>query len=194
MNDLLHGSPAGGESATLRPLVWLAVAVAGFAISLRLNRAPSPVLPAPEERHAFVSTPTDPTDPAETLTRTADFDAVFARAFWRRPQPAAVIKNAERREWSDTEGLTRLDWFLEVQSGQALRVWLDTNPFYLRKSAPPKTGDPARRGTSPRVVPKGGRSLEVFVSASIYLNKFAYLPVKVFAFTLIRVHSNGAAS
>ena len=31
-------------------------------------------------------------------------------------------------------------------------------------------------------------------AASIYLNKFAYLPVKVFAFTLIRVHSNGAAS
>jgi hypothetical protein len=91
MNAPLHRSPADGGGATRRPLILLALAVAGFGAALWLNRAPSPSLPAPEERPA-------PAVPTETLARTVDFDAVFGRALWRRRQPDDVIISAERRD------------------------------------------------------------------------------------------------
>ena len=157
MNDPLHGSPADGGGAARRPLVWLALAVAGFGAALWLNRAPSPSLPTPEERPAV---------PAETLARTVDFGAVFARALWRRPQTDDVIKNAERREWSDAEGVTRWDWFLEVQPGVALGAWLETNPFSLHKSEAPQPAIPPAEAPRPDWFPKESAAFDVFVSSS----------------------------
>jgi hypothetical protein len=107
-----------------------------------------------------------PAIPAETLARTVHFDTVFARALWRRPQPEDVIKNAERREWSDAEGVTRWDWFLEVQPGPALRTWLDTNPFSLHKSESPTPAIPPAEAPRPEWFPKEATGFEVFVSSS----------------------------
>ena len=162
MNDPLHRSPADGGGAERWPLAWLTLAVAGFVAALWLNRAPAP-LPASEERPAVVPAPAVP---EETLARTVDFDAVFARALWRRPQPDDVIKNAERRDWSDAEGVTRWDWFLEVQPGAALLAWLDTNPFSLHKSEAPKPAIPPAEALRPEWFPKEGAAFEVFVSSS----------------------------
>ena len=163
LNDPLNRSSSDGGGVPRRPLVWLAVAVAGFAISVWLNRAPSPVLPVPEERPAVASAPIVP---AETLARTVEFDAVFARALWRRPQPDDVIKNAERRDWSDAEGVTRWDWFLEVQPGPALQAWLDTNPFSLHKSEAPQPAIPPAEAPRPEWFPKEAAAFEVFVSSN----------------------------
>ena len=163
MNDPLQRSPADGAGATSKPLVWLALAVAGFGAALWLNRAPSPSLPAPEERPAGVPAPAVL---PETLARTVDFDAVFGRALWRRPQPDDVIKNAERRDWSDAEGVTRWDWFLEVQPGPALQEWLDTNPFSLHKSEAPQPVIPPAEAPRPEWFPKDAAAFDVFVSSS----------------------------
>lgn len=130
-----------------RPFVCLALAVVVFGGALWLNRAPASSRPAPAAVPA-------PAVSAETLARTVDSDAVFARALWRRPQPDDVIKNAERRDWSDAEGVTRWDWFLEVQPGPALMAWLDTNPFSLHKSEAPQPAIPPAEAPRPEWFPK----------------------------------------
>lgn len=49
-------------------------------------------------------------------------------------------------------------------------------------------------GTAAWVSDSSSRPMVGTLVVSGYLNKFAFLPVDVFAFTLIRVHSNGAGS
>jgi hypothetical protein len=58
-------------------------------------------------------------------------ELVFARVFWRRPDAGDRILHAERREWSDGDGVTRWQVFLAVEPGPALAEWLATNPFSL---------------------------------------------------------------
>jgi hypothetical protein len=58
---------------------------------------------------------TDP--PTTTLTDSAE---VFRRAFWQRPSPEDRILNAERREWSDENGVKKWQWFLVVEPSPAL--------------------------------------------------------------------------
>lgn len=77
---------------------------------------PAPPLPGKEEEQATTAFPPE---------------LVFSRAFWRRPDPADQIRHAERREWSDPEGVTRWQFFLAVDPGPALSQWLATNPFSL---------------------------------------------------------------
>lgn len=57
---------------------------------------------------------------------------VFKRAFWRLPGDGDKIVHAERYEWSDAGGLTKLQWFLEVKPSAALLKYLrDDNAFGL---------------------------------------------------------------
>lgn len=72
-------------------------------------------------------------EPATTEVMRADFrpEDVFARALWRRPDPADRILHADRCEWLDPDGVSRWSSFLAVQPGQALREWLASNPFSL---------------------------------------------------------------
>ena len=164
MNVLLRRLPANGGVVKFRLLVSLAVVIAGFLTALWLNRRHAgPAVTVPEAAPAVVSAPAIA---VETLDRTVHFDTVFARALWRRPQPEDVIKNAERREWSDADGVTRWDWFLEVQPGPALRTWLDTNPFSLHKSESPTPSIPPAEAPRPEWFPKEAAAFEVFVSSS----------------------------
>jgi hypothetical protein len=71
------------------------------------------------------------TTPAESLEKSFPPELVFRRAFWRRPAPDDRILHADRREWSDAQGVTRWQAFLAVEPGPALREWLATNPFSL---------------------------------------------------------------
>lgn len=75
--------------------------------------------------------PTPETAPGESLEKSFPPELVFRRAFWRRPTPDDRILHAVRREWSDSEGVTRWHAFLAVEPGPALREWLATNPFSL---------------------------------------------------------------
>ena len=79
------------------------------------------------------STPTPETTTSETLEKSFPPELVFRRAFWRRPAPEDRILHADRREWSDAQGVTRWQAFLAVEPGPALREWLATNPFSLAK-------------------------------------------------------------
>jgi hypothetical protein len=67
----------------------------------------------------------------ETLQKSFPPELVFRRAFWRRPTPEDRILHADRREWSDSGGVTRWQAFLAVEPGPTLRAWLATNPFSL---------------------------------------------------------------
>lgn len=71
-----------------------------------------------------------------TLTMT-DAAKIFERALWRRPMPDDEILNAERREWSDEDGLQRWQWFLLVKASPGLITYLrEENAFGLVASTP----------------------------------------------------------
>jgi hypothetical protein len=70
----------------------------------------------------------------EALQKNFPPDVVFARAFWRSPATDDRILHAERWEWSDADGVTRWQAFLEVAPGSALQEWLASNPFSLVSS------------------------------------------------------------
>ncbi len=61
---------------------------------------------------------------------------VFKKAFWRLPGAGDQIVHAERFEWSDVGGLTKLRWFLEVKpSPELLKYLRDDNAFGLAPAA-----------------------------------------------------------
>ncbi|MEM0896544.1 MAG: hypothetical protein AAGJ79_06625 [Verrucomicrobiota bacterium] len=63
-------------------------------------------------------------------------EEVFKRAFWRNPTKDDVILEAERREWSDTNGVREWQWFLKVRPSHQLVDYLrEQNAFHLA-SAP----------------------------------------------------------
>ena len=69
--------------------------------------------------------------PGETLQKSFPPEFIFSRAFWRRPAEGDRILHADRREWSDSAGVTRWQTFLAIEPGPTLRLWLATNPFDL---------------------------------------------------------------
>lgn len=80
----------------------------------------------PPEIPSGVSRPVSPSavkiDPAE----------VFRRAFWQLPGEGDKILHAERREWSDADGIKRWQWFLVVEPSPELVKYLRTdNAFGL---------------------------------------------------------------
>jgi hypothetical protein len=57
---------------------------------------------------------------------------VFQRAFWASPTSEDKILHAERREWSDAQGVRKWQWFLVVEPSAALLKRLrDDNAFGL---------------------------------------------------------------
>jgi len=68
---------------------------------------------------------------APTATNTEPVE-VFKRAFWRPPTPDDKILHAERREWSDLDGVKKWQWFLAVEpSPELLKYVRDDNAFGL---------------------------------------------------------------
>ena len=55
--------------------------------------------------------------PTSTITDPA---VVFQKAFWKRPVPEDQILQAERREWQDTTGLSKWQWFISVKPSAPL--------------------------------------------------------------------------
>jgi hypothetical protein len=67
--------------------------------------------------------------PTATLTDPVE---VFQKAFWKRPAAADTILHAERREWSDANGLTQWQWFIAVQpSPELVKHLREDNAFGL---------------------------------------------------------------
>jgi hypothetical protein len=57
---------------------------------------------------------------------------IFQRAFWASPTSEDKILHAERREWSNAEGVRKWQWFLVVEpSAQLLKRLRDDNAFGL---------------------------------------------------------------
>lgn len=57
---------------------------------------------------------------------------VFKKAFWRAPSAGDEILHADRREWSDAEGVTKWQWFIAVKpSPELLKYLRDDNAFGL---------------------------------------------------------------
>ena len=74
-----------------------------------------------------------PNPPTATLT---DPVAVFQKAFWKRPTGDDEITHAERHEWSDAEGVTKWQWFIEVKASPDLVKYLQQeNAFGLIPAA-----------------------------------------------------------
>jgi hypothetical protein len=67
--------------------------------------------------------------PASTSSDPAE---IFQKAFWKRPAADDKILHAERREWSDTAGVSKWQWFLVVEPAPALVKHLrEDNAFSL---------------------------------------------------------------
>lgn len=62
--------------------------------------------------------------PAGELTTVTDQEAVFKRAFWRRPDADDHIVHAEYLEWSEEGDVSRWQWCIEVEPSKALALWL----------------------------------------------------------------------
>jgi hypothetical protein len=89
----------------------------------------SPATPKPEV-----------TPPDRILT---DAPAIFKKAFWRDPSPEDHIAHAERREWRDGEGVTRWEWYLEVNASPGLLKYLrEENAFGLLPATPRASDKP----------------------------------------------------
>ena len=64
---------------------------------------------------------------------------VFEKALRRRPAADDRIVHAERREWTKdaAAGISRWQWFLEIEPGAALKSWLHgQNPFSVLPAGP----------------------------------------------------------
>jgi len=146
-------------------VAWGLLLVCGLLARGWLLRQTAPSQPGPIQSAAVepVAVP-PPEPPAETLARNLNAEEVFRRALWRRPQEGDVIQNAERREWSDAEGVTRWEWFLVVAPGPVLDEWLNTNPFSLQKVERPREGGPGSSGGAPDWFPREFPGKEIFQS------------------------------
>lgn len=80
----------------------------------------------------------------QPTSTTHDGEEIFQRAFWRRPGPDDRILHAERREWTDDEGVKKWQWFIKVHASARLITFLrEENPFGMTRSvSPPVIPDP----------------------------------------------------
>jgi hypothetical protein len=87
---------------------------------MRAHRAPHVDQPSPEGAQSGANSVQN--DPVK----------IFQRAFWASPTDEDTILHAERREWSDAEGVLKWEWFLVVEPSPALlRRLRDDNVFGL---------------------------------------------------------------
>ena len=62
----------------------------------------------------------------------SDPSEVFQKAFWKRPTANDKILHAERREWADSAGVKRWQWFIKVEpSPDLVRYLREDNAFSL---------------------------------------------------------------
>ncbi|MEI7908892.1 MAG: hypothetical protein WCK77_04585 [Verrucomicrobiota bacterium] len=101
------------------PLGWLGLG--------QLDAAPVPHVAAASNTGPAVDAPTSiESEPVQ----------IFQRAFWARPTPADKILHAQRREWKDSDGVQKWQWFLVVEPSAALLKRLrDDNAFGLMPAA-----------------------------------------------------------
>lgn len=79
------------------------------------------------EKPSVVASRADPPTKIEN-----DPGKIFQRAFWANPTGEDKILHAERREWSDADGVQKWQWFLVVEPSPALLKRLrDDNAFGL---------------------------------------------------------------
>lgn len=110
------------------------ILLATLAFGLWLGTKPAE---KPPEALKRISKPSPPpnqisTDPVE----------IFQRAFWRRPGEKDRILHAERREWSNKDGVQRWAWFIVIKPGADLLAYLRKNdPFQLQPADAPKIED-----------------------------------------------------
>lgn len=82
------------------------------------------------QRQTDQTEPSDPPDQTDLLDPKAA--QVFQKAFWRAPSAEDHILHAERREWSEAEGVTKWQWFIVVKASPELLKYLrDDNAFGL---------------------------------------------------------------
>jgi hypothetical protein len=86
---------------------------------------------------AAAGDPTRPASPPPTATLT-DQLKIFRSAFWRSPVAGDEILHAERREWSDQNGLDKWQWFLALRpSPELVKYVRDDNAFGLSETTTP---------------------------------------------------------
>ncbi len=87
---------------------------------------------APADRAALENEPKIAWEGRAPDSVVLDPTEIFKRAFWRMPSAGDQILKAERHEWSDSEGVTKWQWFLAVDASPELIKYLrDDNAFGL---------------------------------------------------------------
>ncbi len=88
----------------------------------------------PRHEAIQVASPSHPVEDPSSISH--QHEEIFQRAFWRRPRPEDRIFHAERREWDDSEGLKKWQWFIKVQaSTELMRFLREDNPFGMTRAA-----------------------------------------------------------
>ncbi|MES2705022.1 MAG: hypothetical protein V4726_00320 [Verrucomicrobiota bacterium] len=96
---------------------------------------------------AVLTTPAPTPGPPPDTTST-DGTTVFQKAFWRRPGDGDRILHAERREWLDSGGVSRWQWFIAAEPSPALVKYLrEENAFGLTSAN--TTGGGGKAGFRP---------------------------------------------
>ncbi len=127
-------------------------------LALLTLRKPSP----PEVPIGALPVRSAPVPSVDVLATTLDPAEVFHRALWRRPLSDDTIVNAQRRDWSDAQGVTHWDWFLEVRPSANLQAWFETNPFSLHLVNSLSLDKTADGAPIPDWFPKDFDGMEVF--------------------------------
>lgn len=113
-----------------------AAGLLGYALVARGPRTD----PAPEAS-ALPASPPVRKSPPPTSTLTDGLE-IFRKAFWRSPAAGDEVLNAERREWADSGGLSRWQWFIAVRpSPELLKYLREENAFGLAPSGSPSPID-----------------------------------------------------
>jgi len=85
---------------------------------------------------------------------------VFRRTLWRHPGAGDRIIEAQRREWSDPDGVTRWEVYLAFEAGPETVRWLATNPFGLSAAS----AAPAAFANAPTWFPREPQGLELLAA------------------------------
>ncbi len=139
-------------------VITVAVATTGFIGYFWLaGRADRPV--------DLVLIPPPEVSPVGELKATAEQEAAFKRAFWRRPEAGDRIRHAVLSEWIGESGeVSRWQWFIEVEPSRGLKQWLrERNPFSLAKKDSAEL--PGSAAATPDWFPKSAREFEILQSA-----------------------------
>ena len=111
----------------MRPVLLLLAVIGATATAVMMMRKPDKPAINPATLHQG------------TLATDWQPHEVFQKALRRRPGAEDRIIHAERREWTTdpAAGISRWQWFLEVEPGKELRNWLRTqNPFSVQPAGP----------------------------------------------------------